>query len=71
MFGASNSYQFQLVPQLVDAYELSLHMKCVLILMLDHQMKLDYASAYRTNTFTRKGFLSRRSRVQSVVSVRL
>jgi hypothetical protein len=71
MFGASNSYPSQLVPQLVDAYELSLRMKCVFDFDVGPPEEKDDARTQRTNAFTRKGFLSRRSRVQSVVSVRL
>jgi hypothetical protein len=54
MFGATTSYSFSMVPQLVDTH-------------LDHapasSLKSDLhhlARIERTNTFTRKEFLSRR-----------
>ena len=54
MFGATSSYSISMVPQLVDT-------------QLDHAQAVSLmsevrrvSSAERTNTFTRKGFLSRR-----------
>ena len=71
MFGATTSYSFSMVPQLVDSRAARGPRDCFLIALLDHRRMKRVIMIERTKTFTRKGFLSRRSRVQSVVSVRL
>jgi hypothetical protein len=62
MFGASASYLFCLVPQLVDASKIDGP-------SVNARMSVDTVAGL--NTFIGKAFRDRRSRVQSVVSVRL
>lgn len=71
MFGATTSYSFSVVPQLVGTREILDRSELCRFQSWTNRRCRRFATAKTTKRFNRKGFSSRRSRVQSVVSVRL